>query len=613
MPESGDRQQSRSKSRLRSAESAREALGPSNPVPSSRSERDSSRAATNLDPTSGQPGREPEARKRRGFSGLFKPKPNLSATSASETRAELGVPNGPRRLGDRASTLAQPPHANQSASKLTTQSVEPARTRQGRSRLSVTDRVHSRDAQTQLSGPQTRFQTGQPTELQLPRERSREQPTALGRATLGRRQRRQPNLKPQPTVAADKGIADKVAADKVTPIRARTAQPSRKAPKRERPVAPSRRRSPGMSAILYAMRMAILSVGIGVLVGTLLSVRDPASLSLAGSSQQPVKQANASGINPTPTPLPALTQEISPLKSAVQTIVTQNAAQTPPLGPGVFLLDLENSAYVDINGSSPQAAASTIKIPVLVAFFQDVDAGKIRLDEMLTLKKELIGSGSGELQYQSPGTQFTALEVVTKMITISDNTATNLLIARMGGIGAMNQRVASWGLTATKINNLLPDLEGTNTTSAKDLGLLVARLSQGELVSMKSRDRLFDIMRHTVTDTLLPRGLGEGATIAHKTGDIGTSIGDIGLIDLPNGKRYAAAVLVKRSFNDPRAGELIRQISRAAYQHFSGAQAPQTATPSAQSQSAPEIAEGATVDPGSTAQLSNANGETVSW
>ena len=119
------------------------------------------------------------------------------------------------------------------------------------------------------------------------------------------------------------------------------------------------------------------------------------------------------------------------------------------------------------------SAASTIKIPILVAFFEDVDAGKIALDEMLTMKPELIATGSGNMQYQEPGKQFTALETATKMIIISDNTATNMLIERMGGSEALNARFKEWGMENTLISNSLPDLEGTNTTTPKDLASLL--------------------------------------------------------------------------------------------------------------------------------------------
>lgn len=340
-------------------------------------------------------------------------------------------------------------------------------------------------------------------------------------------------------------------------------------------------RSRSLSAGIYAARMLILSVGIGVLVGTMLSVLDPAARSSAGASQQARKKPDAAETTKaaqvtaltqsdpaietaSAMQMPKMGQELTALKAALQAL----ALQTPQFTPGIFLFDLDTSAYLDLNGGASFAAASTIKVPILVAFFQDVDAGKIRLDELLTMRKELVAGGSGEMQGLPVGTQFTALETVTKMITISDNTATNMMIARLGGMAALDQRFRSWGLVSTGINNLLPDLNGTNTTSPKDMALLMTRISQGELVSMRSRDRLLDIMQRTVNHSQLPQGLGKGATIAHKTGDIGSMIGDVGLIDMPNGKRYALTVLVKRSYNDDQAYDLVQKTSRTVYQYL---------------------------------------------
>ena len=67
---------------------------------------------------------------------------------------------------------------------------------------------------------------------------------------------------------------------------------------------------------------------------------------------------------------------------------------------------------------------------------------------------------------------------------------------------------------------------------------------------------------------MLPKGLGLGATIAHKTGTIGSLLADVGLVDMPTGKRYIVAVMVKRPHNDASAEELIRKISRTAYDYF---------------------------------------------
>lgn len=327
---------------------------------------------------------------------------------------------------------------------------------------------------------------------------------------------------------------------------------------------PRRKTSP----LVYALRLLILGVGIGAIAGTLLSVLEPTSRLAANhsprTSVEKTQQEKISGAAVVPTSALKLSQETIPLKTTVQ----QLAAKKANLMPGIFLTELDSGSYLDLNGSLTFSAASMIKFPILVAFFQDVDAGKVSLDEILTLKQQLIGGGSGDIQYRRLGTKFTALETIEKMITISDNTATNMVIDRLGGAAVLNQRFQNWGLMATQIRNPLPDLTGTNTTSPKDLANLMAFVDQGDLVSTRSRDRLLDIMQRTKTNTLLTPGLGKGATIAHKTGDIGSLVGDVGLVDMPNGKRYIAVAMVKRPHNDSRAQELIRAISRAAYQEF---------------------------------------------
>jgi beta-lactamase class A len=323
---------------------------------------------------------------------------------------------------------------------------------------------------------------------------------------------------------------------------------------------------------VYGLRLLILGVGIGVIAGTLLSMFDPASRYSAAVSdtensqpqQEAAKEATQVAVA-SPQPALELTAELTDLKPQLQAL----AAESADLTPGAFFVDLDTGAYIDLNGSQALPAASTIKVPILIAFFQDVDAGKISLEDPLTLRQEDIADGSGNMQYDNPGKSYTALETATKMITISDNTATNMLVERLGGAEALNQRFASWGLTETAIRNKLPDLEGTNTTSPKDLGNLMAQVNQGQLVSLRNRDRLLGIMQRTENNTLLPKGLGEGATIAHKTGTIGSMLGDAGIVEVPTGKRYIAAVMVKRPNNDERADELIRQFSSKVYQYFS--------------------------------------------
>ena len=76
-------------------------------------------------------------------------------------------------------------------------------------------------------------------------------------------------------------------------------------------------------------------------------------------------------------------------------------------------------------------------------------------------------------------------------------------------------------------------------------------------------------MQHTRIRTLLNQGLAPGATIAHKTGDIGIMVGDAGVITAPSGARYIVSVQVERPFNDRRANALIRVVSKGIYRCFS--------------------------------------------
>ena len=322
-----------------------------------------------------------------------------------------------------------------------------------------------------------------------------------------------------------------------------------------------------VSAVV-ALHLLAIAVGISTILGTTIAIAN--SFNSPSNENQTISSATVKVQSKNNKqleqlfPVAALGQKIPELTAKISAL----AAQYPDLEPEIFLIDLDTKGYVNIKGNAPLSSASTIKLPILVALFQDVDQGKIDLAEKLTLTQNLIGGGSGNMQYEKPGTQFTILETATRMMTISDNTATNMLIDRLGGMDALNQRFLDWSLAATRLRNPLPDLTGTNTTSPEDLGNLLAQVERGDIVSLRSRDRLMYIMRNIVRDTLLPQGLESDALIAHKTGDIKSVLGDVGLIDMPNGKRYIASVLVKRPDNDPQAKEFIQKMSQIAYQYF---------------------------------------------
>lgn len=332
---------------------------------------------------------------------------------------------------------------------------------------------------------------------------------------------------------------------------------------RSQPV--SKKNAPSGVALyfLVMVRLLILAVGVGAIAGTLLAFLD-AEINLSATSTVEEVATKTPEKTAPPPPLLPLKQEIAPLKQTLQGLGNQQA----DLNPGAFIIDLDSGEYVNLQGETTFSAASTIKLPILIAFFHAWEQGELELDERLTMTEDVKVGEAGRMQYNEVGTEYIALKVATEMIRISDNTATNMIIKRVGGKDVLNQLFAEWGLEKTRIRNQLPDLEGTNTTSPKEMVELLVKLEKGKLLSARSRDKIIEILKTTRTNTLLPRGLGEEATIAHKTGDIGSMVGDVGMIDRPNGQRYFAAIMVERPHNDRRANELIRTYSRHTYEYF---------------------------------------------
>ncbi|MEN9208323.1 MAG: serine hydrolase [Gloeomargarita sp. GMQP_bins_120] len=360
------------------------------------------------------------------------------------------------------------------------------------------------------------------------------------------------------------------------------------------PIRPSRLRPWWQQVCLGTVRLGILGVGLGVLTGTGLRIWSSqghdrlGSLPLRPQDRPPTWQqffwpptADQPPLIPQPVRPTTLEEliprrgEMQPLRQQLLPLIQRHAKMTVTL----YAVDLDSGEYLDINGTQAVSAASTIKLPLLLALFQAWDQGKVRLEERLTMTKNLVAGGSGNMQFQPVGTTFTLLDTATRMIVISDNTATNMILERLGGKDLVNRQFAEWGLQNTVIRNLLPDLKGTNTTSAADLVHTLALIERGEVLSRRSRDWVLHILRRTENRSLLPAGLGPGAVIGHKTGDIGFIIGDAGLVDTATGQRYLVAIFVQSAYNDPQAVQLVQELSRQVYRYLNRVKSPDTPNP----------------------------------
>lgn len=331
--------------------------------------------------------------------------------------------------------------------------------------------------------------------------------------------------------------------------------------------------SPWSGPLLLILRLVVIGAGLGVIAGTGLKLLAPrlAQGAVGVPRLDPASKVSAGGHRGTGRFEPR-----RELTTVSQRWAKLAAAQKDLIASG-FLLVLDDGRYAALQPDRPLPAASSIKTPILLAALDRYDQGRLRWDEPLPLTKETRGGGAGWMANKPDGTRFPFHEAATEMIRISDNTATNLLIKRLGGKQALNATFQELGLPATVLRNWLPDLGGTNTSSARDLARSIALVDTGEKLGPRARDLFREILGTSHTNTLLPAGLlkafnkeaadpdsellSEGITVYNKTGDIGIAYADAGLIQLPNGQRAVAAFMVKGPFNDPRSGELIRAMA----------------------------------------------------
>jgi len=340
---------------------------------------------------------------------------------------------------------------------------------------------------------------------------------------------------------------------------------------------PARSGSGTWGPLRLLLRLLVMGIGLGLISGTALKLLAPRL------AQGSINAPRVTG-SPASQPLQALPrgiplgrfephQELTGLSKKWAAL----AAVHKDLKASAYLLVLDDGRFAQLQSELPLPAASSIKTPILLAAMEDLDAGRLRWDQPLTMTKEVVGAGAGWMANKPVGTRFPFHEAATEMIRVSDNTATNLLIKRLGGKTALNTRFQALGLPGTVINNWLPDLEGTNTTSAHDLARSIALVDTGEKLSPRARDLFRQVMGSSRTNTLIPLGLLQGlggdsadpdadlmaygVTVLNKTGDIGIAYADGGLIELPNGQRAVAAFMVKGPFNDPRSTDLIRAMA----------------------------------------------------
>lgn len=361
----------------------------------------------------------------------------------------------------------------------------------------------------------------------------------------------------------------------------------RSSPQRHDTRQQQRRSASWVHTLRLLLRLVVTGVGVAVLTGTLLHRYRPPTGNAVTTHDTAEQDASANNHGSEARLVGWIATSLGSgvrlhgLEERFQAL----AAAQPDLLAGAYVAVLEDGQHASLNPDRATAAASAIKTPVLLLTLLARGQGELRWDETLQLQPHLVGGGSGWMGAEPPGRRFPLYMAAREMITVSDNTATNLLIERLGGMEEVNRRFLALRLQGTRVNSWLPDLDGTNTTTPRDLALTLALAESGALLNQRDRDRFRAIHGSSRPNSLLPLGflqglagaggaanvdqalIDRGVRILNKTGDIGTAYADTGMIELPDGRRAVAAFLVEGTettpYNSPRMRRLIQNMAAA--------------------------------------------------
>ena len=253
-------------------------------------------------------------------------------------------------------------------------------------------------------------------------------------------------------------------------------------------------------------------------------------------------------------------------------------ARAPARAIGLYYRSLARADSILIDANLRFHAASTMKLPVMIQIFRDADAGLLTLDDSLTVHTAfpslvegafVVGKedDSDSTLYALVGRNRSVRDLLERMITRSSNLATNILIERVGADRA--QRTAR-ALGAWSIQVLRGVEDGAayraglnNTTTARDLGVLLQAIATDRAASAAACDSMLAILGRQEFNEGIPVGVPPGTRVAHKTGWIGEVVyHDAAVVFPPEGGRYVLVVLTGGIKEDSVAHNLVADLSR---------------------------------------------------
>jgi beta-lactamase class A len=280
---------------------------------------------------------------------------------------------------------------------------------------------------------------------------------------------------------------------------------------------------------------------------------------------------------------------------------------------GVALEHMESGVRVDVRGDVAYPMASTFKLPLLATLFHQIDQGNIRLEERVTLEKGDLNLGSGRLDdFVAPGISLSIDNLAVLMMRVSDNSAADALLARVG-LESVRERLRMLGIEGISVDRTAERLildslgmapertEGMDRREILDflnayepapgeleaaasafesdprdtatplaMNDLLRAIYSGRAAGDSSTRRVREILLACETGrSRLPGLLPAGAATAHKTGTLGGAVADVGVLVLPEGRGHVLISALTRGVQDrDRAERAIAEIARYAYDYF---------------------------------------------
>lgn len=217
---------------------------------------------------------------------------------------------------------------------------------------------------------------------------------------------------------------------------------------------------------------------------------------------------------------------------------------------------LAGEVLFEHRGDAPVPSASVIKIPILAVMMEEAAAGRLDWAETTLVERTEMVGGAGTLQTHGADTTLTWLRLAELMIAVSDNTATNEIIRRLG-MDTINRYLADWGMDATRLRRFMMDFEAAhagrdNTSSAREAAAILRRHA--------AEPEFIRILMLCEDKTTLPAGFPPGTAFAHKTGVLDWVRGDAGIL---TDRGLVIAAFVQGAASTAEAERVLAAIGRA--------------------------------------------------